>query len=990
MEPEAHALAKEREANRVLAARLHAAKSLALPPARLRSLVSAEAEAAAWRRVALAQLRGLSLQDALRGEALLQSLAAADPALEGQGTSGTLWAFLAASGLRGLAPELAPPPPAPPAPTPLLDCFLVCGASPAALLGLWQAPGPLLRRLHAAAEPQSLPLADFLSGRGSGSGSAPLAALPAELLYSFPSHAALPAEPSALASFCLPEGAAVAGVPVPSLAARLRGGRGADWRGRGALDCLFERAPGQNKGPRSHTFFLTGGREDEPHSTGALAGAGVGQAPEARTRYCLCLAVSSTLTLDMAWGLGATAEHPKPLDATGAGDAPYFALSAPTVFCAISRFPFLPAHLYLLKAVAAQWRCMMEARFRALAAAGHCKDLLGLAPQPAPRGGGGEGEPSSASASGMEAPVGEAPEGGKSAQRRQEEEEEEEEEEGQRQQQLEQREREAPAAARRPSFAMGGWKRLWTGLSSGGEAPAPLQQPQPQQSTSFWRNFELGMEQPPSFSSSRRLSLVAPRPQGVAALAELLPVLPPCQHSPPPFLTEDECAFLAARLSRYTFPEPLPGTLAGYAALPIPAFGGTLAWKQGLSALSFTREWPAAGLGGSASASAPVGLREAEARAALLAWALPVLISLLPPDSLLLLLGAALTEKRLVFVGGSLSLEALTAAVAAFPLLLSPLHWEGLHMPLLPAGLAEVLGAPLPYLVGMRALPPGFVQDEETIVVLLDCETLRIPTTHIPSGVFGGGAGDRSAVGEPAQPPLPAPPSAALPDFLTMLIPDASALFYKLEPLAAQLAGFNAPAAAAAAVEGSAAATSSPPPQQQPQQQRSRRPCYAPTAPQAAAAQAVAACIQAHISGILARAEACAGNVDIFPEAERPFWARFLGAQMYLCAEDARHGRAAAAELKAAALRAASTLREYGEAGMEAGKKEQQQQQQQQRLPSVPPPLLSIRAWGGSGERVGEAEAITPRRRVGAAWRTAHAAAPQPKVVALRSTGSRA
>jgi hypothetical protein len=72
-------LAKEQEANRVLAARLHALKTAptgaALPQARLSQLVGHELEALAWRRIVLGALRsGRGLPDALRGEALLQEL----------------------------------------------------------------------------------------------------------------------------------------------------------------------------------------------------------------------------------------------------------------------------------------------------------------------------------------------------------------------------------------------------------------------------------------------------------------------------------------------------------------------------------------------------------------------------------------------------------------------------------------------------------------------------------------------------------------------------------------------------------------------------------------------------------------------------------------------------------------------------------------------------------------------------------------------------
>ena len=137
-------LAKEQEANRVLAARLHALKTAAtVPHARLSQLVGHELEALAWRRIALGALRsGRGLPDALRGEALLQEL------LQGEGgalaifaRSASLWEWLSASDLgsslgAAAAPQLPLAQPA--AAAPLIDCLLVCGASHAALLELWR------------------------------------------------------------------------------------------------------------------------------------------------------------------------------------------------------------------------------------------------------------------------------------------------------------------------------------------------------------------------------------------------------------------------------------------------------------------------------------------------------------------------------------------------------------------------------------------------------------------------------------------------------------------------------------------------------------------------------------------------------------------------------------------------------------------------------------------------------------------------------------
>jgi hypothetical protein len=703
-------LASEQKANGVLALRLQTLKASQLPASRLSELCAHETENAAWRRLFQSMaLRGRSPLEAVKDEAYIQEHSGVPPAE-------SFWSFLQTLGL-GIAPPLPAPlaPLAPRLPAPLLDCFLVCGPAFDALLGLWRTPA-YGRALGEEAPPLAVSLASFISGA-----SHPQAVLQPEVLYTYPPDAPLPAEPSALSAFCYPEGAAVSAVPLPSLVAQLRaqGSSFALDRG-GSLDCLFERAPGQGKGPRTHTFLLTGSQSDAPFSSSQLAQASFGSsaATEARTRYCMCLAVTATVTLNMLHGL-ATGHPPK-------GDSsPHFALSVPTVFCAVSRYPFFPAHAYLLRAVAAQWRRVQEARMRQfglgrVATADPASSAAATgSPAAAPASAEAEGEEGASAAEAVEVAAAEE---------------------------------EAPLPP--PSTAS------WRSMFSKAESPPP------KQPASFWGHFHLGS---PSAAASRRSSTAAPLPAAAAAalqrqsLADTALAPSPAQPptAAPAFLSEDEQALLAARLAVHCFPEPLVATVAAYASLPVPQHGGTLQWRQGLAPLHFCRP-PRSSSSSSSSGgaleesggSAPqpaydtaVGLRDPETRAALLAHALPVLASLLPPDSLLLLLGAALTEKRLVFVGGALSLEALTAAVAAFPLLLSPLAWEGLHLPVLPRALLEVLQAPLPYIVGLRSLPPRFEQDEETIVVLLDRETLRIPASHIPSGLFGGGSGDRTAGG---------------------------------------------------------------------------------------------------------------------------------------------------------------------------------------------------------------------------------------------------
>jgi hypothetical protein len=936
----------ERDANRALAQRLHALRAALAP--RLEGLLQQEAELLAWRRVAASLARGgcgSGLCEALRSEAQLQeAVAGSYPASDGGFgflTTPALFSFAATSlGLPVAAPApMALPPPCPRLPAPLIDCFLVCGPSHASVLGLWRTPG-FLRHLGQPERSSHFRLSNFLDPASAY----PSATLPGDLLFSYPSDAALPAEPSALAAFCLPEGAAVCGVPIPSLAEKLRGSPstpsapgGLAW-GRGALDCLFEKAPGQSRGPRSHTFFLSGSlREEDATPRGeTAAAASQGATGQARTRYCLCLAVSATQTLDMARGLAAAAGGTGSTGGTGSPQlrppggadseesAPFYALSAPLVFCVVSRLPFFPAHFFLLRALAAQWRSQVEARVRQLAAAGHCDSILRYshpqaAPQeaPPPGEGGGEngGEAERDEGGGGEPPHVLAASSSSSS---------------------------STSTSSFTSAAARGWGAMFSG-NAGEKGGAPRR-------ASFWGNFSIGGVAASSTSSRRPSATASGAGVGMgssagASASEVVRSEDAAVASTAtagidtsPLISEDEVAFLSARLARHTFPEPLLATLKEYASLPVPAFGETLAWKHGLHALSFARPpLPPAAVAASAPPhTAPVGLRDAECRSALISWALPVLISLLPSDSLLLLLGAALTEHRIVFVAGGLSLEALSACVMGFQLLLSPLHWEGLVLPILPRALLDVLAAPVPFIVGLRALPSDFTQDDETIVVLLDCETLRIPASSIPSGVFGGGPEDRTTnpAAAPAAPSSLEPHQPPLPDFLGMLLPGASALFSQLEPLAALLKGAYPPpstltappappAPAPAAASGSALSPTST--------FRARKPCYSPTPHQGDAAARLASCLEEHIAGLVVRAvstpaaaaaaagsgggggggSALEGGLEAFPEVERQFWERFLGTQMLACHVDARQCKAAAEEVRATAAKAQATLGEF-------------------------------------------------------------------------------
>jgi hypothetical protein len=72
-------------------------------------------------------------------------------------------------------------------------------------------------------------------------------------------------------------------------------------------------------------------------------------------------------------------------------------------------------------------------------------------------------------------------------------------------------------------------------------------------------------------------------------------------------------------------------------------------------------------------------------------------------------------------------MDAVSSAALALSYLLTPLHWEGALLPSVPMPLSDLLSTPTPLIAGVPRLPADWVQDDETLIVLLDRETLRIP-----------------------------------------------------------------------------------------------------------------------------------------------------------------------------------------------------------------------------------------------------------------------
>ena len=122
-----------------------------------------------------------------------------------------------------------------------------------------------------------------------------------------------------------------------------------------------------------------------------------------------------------------------------------------------------------------------------------------------------------------------------------------------------------------------------------------------------------------------------------------------------------------------------------------------------------------------------VPLTSTEATHSILGMCLPELLQRVPCDTLLGVLGALLTERKVVLLAASetggaqpASLHSLSCCVLALAALLRPLAWA---MPLLcpvPSALSVVLQSPVPLLVGVQALPSDWEADDECVLLALD------------------------------------------------------------------------------------------------------------------------------------------------------------------------------------------------------------------------------------------------------------------------------
>lgn len=104
------------------------------------------------------------------------------------------------------------------------------------------------------------------------------------------------------------------------------------------------------------------------------------------------------------------------------------------------------------------------------------------------------------------------------------------------------------------------------------------------------------------------------------------------------------------------------------------------------------------------------------------------LLSNLGPENCLHLLLLVLTEQKLLI--HSLRPATLTAVAEAVVTLLFPFKWQCPYIPLCPLGLAEVLHAPLPYLIGVDSRFFD-LYDPPNDVTCIDLDTNNISVSFI-------------------------------------------------------------------------------------------------------------------------------------------------------------------------------------------------------------------------------------------------------------------
>jgi hypothetical protein len=110
-------------------------------------------------------------------------------------------------------------------------------------------------------------------------------------------------------------------------------------------------------------------------------------------------------------------------------------------------------------------------------------------------------------------------------------------------------------------------------------------------------------------------------------------------------------------------------------------------------------------------------------------WGGQHLFTVLSSERILVLLGCALTEQKMIFVSKHLS--RLGSSILAFVSLLSPMVWTNPLIPILPSELKHILDAPFPLIVGVTHLNSDdlLARQDDAVIINLDKGRILLPTS---------------------------------------------------------------------------------------------------------------------------------------------------------------------------------------------------------------------------------------------------------------------
>jgi len=110
-------------------------------------------------------------------------------------------------------------------------------------------------------------------------------------------------------------------------------------------------------------------------------------------------------------------------------------------------------------------------------------------------------------------------------------------------------------------------------------------------------------------------------------------------------------------------------------------------------------------------------------------WCIACTFRMLSLDIIITLFAALLLEQRIVLVCNNLGV--LSAIALSFIPLIRPYVWQGVFIPILPHCLLDCLDAPVPFVLGMQAIPENRVsQMEEILVIDIENNTATLPKEH--------------------------------------------------------------------------------------------------------------------------------------------------------------------------------------------------------------------------------------------------------------------